>query len=258
IHRQQQPLTFARFERRRDGVEPRLAVRCWRFEYANACVAVTQRPAWILLICISRLNGIPAWRPEKWDKSGGRFVGRSFHRKRQRRIGILRRLRLGNIDVHERGGPAALAKRRARDFGASNSKRSWGCGAPRRCEFGQCSRQSRKYIVQVLPAIWLQPPPACENFVQRYKNLEESLGASFAADERTVGFGEGPGRQFQLRFFGSRVDQVIKNDYVFGPPEESLHFGGRCPSIEIILQDNHGVRASIPDGFKGCRERRTT
>src|SRR5208282_4115207 len=135
--------------------------------------------------------------------------------------------------------------------------RCGGRGIGRRCEFGQRLRQSCKHIVQVLPAFRLQPAPACKNFIVWCKNLEESLGASFAADECAIGFGKSPGGQLQLRLFGGRVGQVIEDDYVFGGAEKSVHFGRRRTAIEIILQDDHCVGASIPDGVKGGGEWRS-
>ena len=101
-----------------------------------------------------------------------------------------------------------------------------------------------------MPVIQLQPAPACRNVVLRDEYLEESLGASFAADESAVGFGKGSGRQNQFRLLSRRIGQVIEDDQVRRGLQKHVDFGrGRAP-VEIVFEDDHGVGAPIPDRFK--------
>ena len=98
-----------------------------------------------------------------------------------------------------------------------------------------------------MPAIRLQPAPACRNIILRDEYLEESLGASFAADESAVGFGKGSGRQNQLSFLGRRIGEVIEDDHVRCGLEEGVDFSSGRAAVEIIFQDDHGVGVSLPD-----------
>ena len=140
MHRHQQPLTLARFECGGDSAEVRLAVGRRGLEDANSRIAATQRSADLFLIGIHRLNGIPAGRPEERNESSGRLLRRAFHGKRQRRIGIAGRRRLGNVDIHEHGGTPALAVRRARNLGSGDAKCGRGRGAAHRRRARVCAR----------------------------------------------------------------------------------------------------------------------
>ena len=106
--------------------------------------------------------------------------------------------------------------------------------------------------------IRLQPAPACRNIILRNEYLEESLGASFAADESAVGFGEGSGRQNQLGFLGRRIGEVIENDHVRRSFEEGVDFSSGRAAVEIVFQDDHRVGTSIPDRLKRGAQRVST
>ena len=76
--------------------------------------------------------------------------------------------------------------------------------------------------------VGLQPPPTCRDIILRNKYLEESLGASFAADERAIRFSKGSGRENEFSFLGGRVGKVIEDDHVRGCLEERSPLPRRC------------------------------
>ena len=97
-----------------------------------------------------------------------------------------------------------------------------------------------------MPVIRLQPAPACRDIILWNEYLEESLGASFAADESAVGFGEGSGRQNQVSFPSGRVVEVIEHDHVRRAFEEGVDFGSGRAAVKIVFKDDHGVGPSHP------------
>src|ERR1700722_1808485 len=135
-HRHQQPLTLTRRKRRWNVAEIGLAVYGSGLEHPDAGIAATQWPANFFLISIDRLNRVPTWCPEERNQGSGSMFRRAFHRKRKRRIRILRWLRFGDIDVHQHGGASTLAVRRLGDFGTGNAKLGGRRGVAYSCRLG--------------------------------------------------------------------------------------------------------------------------
>ena len=108
-----------------------------------------------------------------------------------------------------------------------------------------------------MPVIRLQPTPACRDVILWNEYLEESLGASFAADESAVGFGKRSSRQNQLGLRSGRIVEVIERDHVRRGFEESVDFGGGSAPVKIVFENDHRVGRPIPDRLK-CRAERAS
>jgi hypothetical protein len=114
-----------------------------------------------------------------------------------------------HADIGAHGGPAAVTQRFASQFQAFDAERGGRCGIDDARQLRFARSNGSGDVVQLGPVDRLvqqgrtqgmQPAPAFVNQnacveVSRVEDLEETLGAAFLADQRTVAFSEaGAGR----------------------------------------------------------------
>src|SRR5580692_6777135 len=103
--------------------------------------------------------------------------------------------------------------------------------------------------------IGFQPAPACRDGILWDEYLEESLGASFTADESAVGFGERSGRQNQISHSGGWVVEVIERDDAVRSIEKGVDLGAGSAAIEIVFENDYSFGRPFHDRLE-CRAER--
>ena len=120
-------------------------------DQAPAGIAAVQRAAHLDLELVDRLVRVPRRGPEAGHQGRGRLAGIGIHRERHRRVRIVRRLRLVNVQVGGLGRAAAYAVRFARNLLAVHAEGSGRRDAEHVPERGHRLRHGRQDGVEVGP-----------------------------------------------------------------------------------------------------------
>ncbi|GDV01869.1 hypothetical protein ExPUPEC79_03802 [Escherichia coli] len=95
----------------------------------------------------------------------------------------------------------------------------------------------------------VQPAPAFQHdslavVISRIVNLEETLGAAFVVDHRTVAFSKAGSRKHQMSVFHNRCALMVNHHHQRRFSQRSIHAGSGSVTMQIVFQHHHRVGAS--------------
>src|SRR5918992_6372842 len=91
----------------------------------------------------------------------------------------------------------------------------------------------------------VQPAPALLNSALGHIDLIETLSAALIAHQRPIRFGKRAGREHNLGPGHGVMVQVVDDNDVLGGLEGCVHDSALGPPVEVVFQDDDGVRGTL-------------
>ena len=163
-----------------------------------------------------------------------------------------------NADIGAHGGTTAVTVRLTGQFLPTNTE----CRIRRSIfdtrQFRDFRHNSVNYMVELRPVHFtaqqgavqrVQPAPAFQHdsfavVISRIVNLEETLGATFIINYRTVAFSKAGSGKHQMGVFHDRCALMINHHHQRRFSQRSIHAGSRSVTMQIVFQHHHRVGAS--------------